>query len=429
VNDAGSGVSEQPARGASRGAFGFIFVTVLLDMMALGVVIPVLPKLVESFLNNDTAAAARWFGLFGTVWALMQFLFSPMFGALSDRFGRRPIVLMSNFGLAFDYVLMALAPSLWWLFLGRLISGITAASVTTAFAYIADVTAPEKRAAAFGLIGAAFGAGFVLGPAIGGLLGGLDPRLPFWLAAGFSFANALYGLFILPESLPRDRRAPFKLRNANPVGALQLLRANPGLLGLAGINFVSQLAHAVLPSAFVLYAGHRYGWDATMVGITLALVGVCSIVVQSLLIGPFVKRFGERRSALLGFAFGAAGFAVYALAPSGYLSWLGIPLQAMWGLSSPSIQALMSRVVSPTQQGQLQGANNSVASIAQLFGPGIFTLTLAWSVGSGVPMWLSGAPFLLAAAMLAGAGALSVILIAKPREVPLFAVDETNRSP
>ena len=418
MNDAGNGASEQPVpvQGASRSAFGFIFVTVLLDMMALGVTIPVLPKLVESFLNNDTAAAARWFGLFGTVWALMQFLFSPLFGALSDRFGRRPIVLMSNFGLAFDYVLMALAPSLWWLFLGRVISGITAASVATAFAYIADVTAPEKRAAAFGLIGAAFGAGFVLGPAIGGLLGGLDPRLPFWLAAGFSFANALYGLFILPESLPRDRRAPFRWRNANPVGSLRLLRANRGLLGLAAINFISQLAHVVLPSAVVLYVGHRYGWDATMVGITLAMVGVCSIVVQSLLIGPVVKRLGERRSALLGFAFGAAGFAVYALAPVGYLIWLGIPLQALWGLAGPSLQALMSRLVSPTQQGQLQGANTSVASVAQLFGPGIFTLTLAWSVGSGMPMWLSGAPFLLAALMLVGAGVLSAVLIAKPQD-------------
>jgi DHA1 family tetracycline resistance protein-like MFS transporter len=413
VNDAAGSATERPAQGASRAAFGFIFVTVLLDMMALGVTIPVLPKLVESFLNNDTAVAARWFGLFGTAFALMQFLFSPLLGALSDRYGRRPVVLLSNFGLAFDYVLMALAPSLGWLFLGRLISGITAASVATSYAYIADVTAPEKRAAAFGLLGAAFGAGFVLGPAIGGLLGGLDPRLPFWLAAGFSFANALYGLFILPESLPRERRAPFRWQNANPLGSLHLLRSNRGLLGLAAINFISQLAHVVLPSAFVLYAGYRYGWDAGMVGITLAIVGVCSIVVQALLIGPAVKRFGERRAALVGFAFGAAGFAVYALAPIGYLSWLGIPLQAMWGLSGPSIQALMSRLVSPTQQGQLQGANTSVASIAQLFGPGIFTLTLAWSVGSGMPLWLSGAPLLLAALMLAVAGVLSAVLIAK----------------
>jgi DHA1 family tetracycline resistance protein-like MFS transporter len=198
------------------------------------------------------------------------------------------------------------------------------------------------------------------------------------------------------------------------VGSLKLLRSSPGLLGLAAINFISQLAHVVLPSAFVIYAGYRYGWDASMVGITLAIVGVCSMVVQALLIGPFVKRFGERRSVLVGFAFGAAGFAVYALAPTGYLSWLGIPLQAMWGLTNPSMQALMSRLVSPTQQGQLQGANTSVSSIAQLVGPSIFTLTLAWSVGSNVPLSLSGAPFLLAALMLVVAGVLAVVLIAKP---------------
>jgi MFS transporter, DHA1 family, tetracycline resistance protein len=404
---------------AGRAAFGFIFVTVLLDMIALGIIIPVLPKLVEQFLDHDTAAAARWFGLFGTVWALMQFFFSPLFGALSDRFGRRPVILASNFGLAFDYVLMALAPTLGWLFLGRVISGITSASITTSFAYIADVTTPEKRAAAFGLIGAAFGVGFILGPAVGGLLGGMDPRLPFWVAAGFSFANAMYGLFILPESLPRDRRAPFRWRNANPIGSLKLLRSNHGLIGLAVINFISQLAHVVLPVAFVLYAGYRYNWDAAMVGITLAIVGACSIVVQSTLIGPFVKRFGERTSALIGFALGAIGFAIYGLAPNGYLNWIGIPFQAMWGLANPAIQSLMSRNVSPTEQGQLQGANASVASIAQIIGPSIFTLTLAWSVGNGVPVALSGAPFLLAAAMLAVAGVLAAWLIAKPQPSPL----------
>src|SRR5437588_10873622 len=221
-------------------------------MFAPGLILPILPKLVESFVDNDTASAARIYGLFGTAWALMQFFFSPILGALSDRFGRRPVVLLSNFGLAVDYVFMALAPSLSWLFVGRVISGITSASISTAFAYIADITAPEKRAAVFGKIGVAFGAGFILGPALGGLLGDSDPRLPFWVAAGLSFANALYGLLILPESLPKDRRSPLRWSSANPVGALHLLRSSRLLAGLSLANFFAQLAHVVLPSTFVL---------------------------------------------------------------------------------------------------------------------------------------------------------------------------------
>jgi DHA1 family tetracycline resistance protein-like MFS transporter len=263
-----------------NGAVAFIFVTILLDMFALGMIMPILPKLVESFVDNDTAGAARIFGLFGTAWALMQFFFSPILGGLSDRFGRRPVVLISNFGLAFDYVLMALAPSLIWLFVGRVISGITSASVSTAFAYIADITPPERRAAVFGKVGAAFGAGFILGPAIGGLLGGIGPRLPFWAAAGLSFANAVYGLLILPESLPRDRRSPFRWKNANPLGALHLLRSDRILAGLSVANFFAQLGHVVLPSTFVLFATYRYGWNATIVGLTLAMVGVCAMAVQ-----------------------------------------------------------------------------------------------------------------------------------------------------
>src|SRR4249920_1364563 len=216
-----------PQHGHVRGAaVAFIFVTILLDMFALGLILPILPKLVESFVDNDTARAAEIFGLFGTAWALMQFLFSPILGGLSDRFGRRPVVLLSNLGLALDYVLMALAPSLIWLFVGRVISGITSASVSTAFAYIADITPPERRATVFGKVGAAFGAGFILGPAIGGLLGGVDPRLPFWAAAALSLANTLYGLFILSESLPHDRRSAFRWKSANPIGALHLLRSD-----------------------------------------------------------------------------------------------------------------------------------------------------------------------------------------------------------
>jgi DHA1 family tetracycline resistance protein-like MFS transporter len=382
------------------GAVVFIFITLLLDMFALGLIMPILPKLVESFVDSDTASAARIFGLFGTAWALMQFFFSPLLGGLSDRFGRRPVVLLSNFGLAADYVLMALAPSLTWLFIGRLISGITSASVSTAFAYITDITPPERRAAVFGKIGVAFGAGFILGPAVGGLLGGMDPRLPFWVAAGLSFANAMYGLLILPESLPRDRRSPFRWKSANPLGALHLLRSDRVLAGLSIVNFVAQVAHVVLPSTFVLYATYRYGWDTKTVGITLAMVGICAMLVQGVAIGPIVRRLGERRALLLGLSSGAAGFLIFGLALSGALFWLGIPVMALWGVAGAATQALTTQLVASDQQGQLQGATSSVQSVAQMVGPFLFTLTFAYFIGANAPLKLPGAPFLLAAALL-----------------------------
>ena len=385
---------------AHRAAVAFIFVTILLDMLALGLIMPILPKLVESFVDSDTASAARIFGLFGTAWALMQFFFSPILGGLSDRFGRRPVVLLSNFGLALDYVLMALAPSLTWLFVGRVISGITSASISTSFAYIADITPPERRAAVFGKVGAAFGAGFILGPALGGLLGGMDPRLPFWVAAGLSFANTLYGLLILPESLPRDRRAPLRWRSANPLGALHLLRSNSVLAGLSVANFFAQVAHVVLPSTFVLYASYRYGWDAATVGLTLAMVGICAMAVQGAGIGPIVKRFGERRALLLGLGCGALGFLIFGAAPSGPLFWLGIPVMALWGVAGAAVQALMTRLVAPDQQGQLQGAITSVQSVSQLVGPFLFTLTFAYFISPQAPLQLPGAPFLMASALL-----------------------------
>jgi len=384
-----------------RAAFAFIFVTVLLDMLAIGIIIPVLPKLVVDFVGGDAAEGARVYGLFGTVWALMQFVFSPVQGALSDRFGRRPVILISNFGLGLDYIVMALATSLNWLFVGRVISGITAASISTSFAYVADVTPAEARAARFGLLGAAFGIGFVLGPALGGLAGAVDPRLPFWIAAGLSLTNALYGLLVLPESLPPERRAPFAWRRANPVGALALLRSQAALIGLAGVNFLGNLAHAALPSVGVLYMMYRYGWDERTVGLTMAGVGVAAVVVQGGVIGPAVKRFGERRALVAGLGFGAAGFAVFGLAPTGPVFWLGIPLMALWGLANPASQGLMSRRIGPEQQGQLQGANASLMGVANLIGPGLFTLTFAAAIGAAKDWAMPGAPYLVAAMLLA----------------------------
>jgi DHA1 family tetracycline resistance protein-like MFS transporter len=399
-----------------RGAVAFIFVTILLDMLAMGMIIPILPKLIESFVDNDAARAARIFGLFGTVWALMQFVFSPLLGSLSDRYGRRPVVLVSNFGLAADYVLMALAPSLLWLFVGRMISGMTSASISTAFAYIADVTPPERRAAVFGRLGAAFGAGFVLGPAMGGLLGDIDPRLPFWVAAALSLANFLYGLVILPESLAPERRSAFRWRSANPLGALQLLRSDRTLAGLSFVNFIAQLAHVVLPSTFVLYATYRYGWDTKTVGATLAVVGICSMIVQGGAVEPIVRALGERGALMLGLLCGAVGFLIFGAAPTGLLFTIGIPAMAVWGVSNAATQALTTRLVPADLQGQLQGATSSVQSMAQLLGPFLFTLTFAHFIGAGAPVHLPGAPFLLASVLLVVALAIAVptLRTAKP---------------
>ena len=389
-----------PAASRWRAAFAFVFVTVLLDMLAIGVIIPVLPRLVLDFLGGDTVRAADMLGVFGTVWALMQFVFAPVQGALSDRFGRKPVIVISNIGLGLDYVLMAVAPTISWLFVGRVISGITAASISTAYAYVADVTPPDRRAARFGLLGAAFGAGFILGPALGGIAGNVDPRLPFWIAAGLSLANGLYGMLILPESLPPERRAGFSWRRANPFGSLMLLRSQRHLTGLAIIGFLSNLAHAVLPSVSVLYMTYRYGWDQQTVGLTLAGVGLCAMVVQGTLIGPVVARLGEGKSLIAGLLFGVAGFSVFGFATSGIAFWSGIPLMALWGLASPSMLGLMSRRVGPSEQGQLQGANSSIMGIANLLGPGLFTQAFAIAIGAGSAWHLPGAPFVLAAALL-----------------------------
>jgi DHA1 family tetracycline resistance protein-like MFS transporter len=383
-----------------QAAVVFIFVTVVIDVLGFGVIIPVLPKLVQQFMDGDPVKGADMYGLFGTVWALMQFFGSPLLGAISDRFGRRPVILISCFGLGVDYVVMALAPDITWLLVGRIASGICSSSFTTAFAYIADVTPPEKRAGAFGLMGAAFGVGFVVGPALGGILGDIDPRLPFWAAAALASLSALYGLFVLPESLPADRRDSFRWRKANPVGSLGLLRSHRELSGLAWIYFLYQLAHCVLPSMYVLYTSYRYGWDAKTVGLTLMAVGILSIVIQGGLVRPVVARLGERGAMYAGLLFGIAGFAGFALAPSSAWMWASLPIFSLWGLIGPGLQGLMTRRVAAHEQGKLQGANGSITSIAGLIGPILFTQSFAHFIDQRRGWTLPGVPFYLAAAML-----------------------------
>ena len=390
-----------------RAAILFILITVLLDMLSFGIVIPVLPKLVEGFLSGDTAKAAVIYGLMGTAWALMQFICAPIQGALSDRFGRRPVVLLSNLGLGLDYIVMALAPNVVWLIIGRTISGIASSSFSTAGAYIADVTPVEERAAAYGKIGMVFGLGFVFGPALGGWLGSFDPRLPFWGAAALSLLNAGYGFFVLPESLPPQSRMAFGWRRANPVGALVLLRSHHELFGLAAVAFLGYLAHAVLPSTSVLYMGYRYGWGTASVGLMMAGVGVAAMIVQGGLIRPITARFGERATLLAGSLSGAAGFFTYGVATEGWIFCLGIPIMAFWGLSGPATQALMSRRVRLSEQGQLQGAIASINGVAGLLGPTLFTEVFASFIGSGAAGHLPGAPFLLASLLLISAGAIA----------------------
>lgn len=373
----------------------------MLDTLALGIVVPVLPILVRDFLAGDTARAAWIYGAIAATWAFLQFLASPLLGALSDRFGRRPVLLLSNLGLGVDYLLMALAPSLGWLVVARLLSGVTASSMSTAGAYIADVTPPDRRAAAFGMIGAAFSVGFVLGPALGGLAGAVDPRLPFWIAAGLSLANAAYGILILPESLPPERRAGFALARANPLGSLALLRPDRIVRQLAVVHFLSQLAHQALSGIFVLYGAHRYGWSPTETGLALAVVGVCTAIAQGALVRPAVARLGERRVLLAGLLCGALSLSIFGLAPTTAGFALGIPLLGLWSMANAALASLLSHRIDAAAQGRLQGALLSLTRLSGLFGPALF----AGVFGLSADTRLIGLAWLLAAAVLAIAAA------------------------
>lgn len=401
MSDAATLAAPAPAKPPKdRAAFSFIFITVLLDMVALGMVVPVLPRVILGFVDGDASQAAHIVGALGAAWATMQFVSMPVMGALSDRFGRRPVILLSNFGLAAAYALVAIAPNLIWVAFARLLSGASAASVSTANAYIADVTPPDQRAARFGMLGAAFGAGFVLGPALGGLLGASDPRLPYYAAALFSLANGLYGLFVLPESLKPENRRPFSWSRANPVGTLRFFTARPALGGIALMRFLEGLAQVVLPSTFVLYAAHRYGWDTQQVGLTLATVGVASVLVNVLVVRRVVAAFGERRALLAGLAFGATGFCIYGLAWRGELFWLGIPFASLWAMAGAGVQAIATRKVDPGEQGQLQGALAAVMGVSGMVGPLVFTTVFALGVEGRLGVDLPGAPFLLASALV-----------------------------
>lgn len=382
--------------GARRGATIFIFVTVLIDMLTFGMIGPVLPKLIAGFVGNDYAHAAEIIGLFATVWAVMQFFASPFLGMLSDKVGRRPVILLSNAVSVVDLAIMALAPNLWWLFAGRVLSGVASANMTAASAYIADVTPPEKRAAAFGMIGSAFGLGFMLGPAIGGVVGNINPRLTFWAAAAFALINLLYGFFVLPESLPHERRTPrIEWKRANPVGSLRLLRSHHELWGLSWVNLVTYVGHEVFPNVWVIFCIAAFGWSTGSIGLTLTLVGAVATVNQATLVGPVVKRLGERRTLLASLVVAVVGLALMGV-NNGIVFLIAAVIISL-PMYQASSQALMTRRVRPEEQGELQGALGSLRGISMLVGPGIFTLTFAQFAGPWRSLGLIGAPWLLAA--------------------------------
>ena len=388
--------------GARKAALVFIFITVLIDVLAFGVIIPVLPHLVQEFVGGDTSTAAYWTGLFAFAFSLVQFFSAPIQGALSDRYGRRPVILVSCLGLGLDFIFMALAPNLAWLFVGRIISAATSASFTTANAYIADVTAPEQRAKSFGMIGAAFGLGFIVGPLVGGVLGDIDHRLPFWFAAGLALLNFCYGLFVLPESLPEEKRTPaFDWTHAKPMGGVKMLREYPQIWGLVAVVFIANFAHYVYPSTFVLFADAAYGWKEKQAGYVLAVVGVLSVIVNVLLIGRVVKALGERRALMFGLACGTLGFLVYGLAGTGWMFMLGLPISALWAIAAPATQALITRQVPADAQGRIQGSMSSLVSLAGIFAPAVFAGAFGFFIGPHAPVHLPGVAFLIAALMLA----------------------------
>ena len=380
----------------------FILITVFIDMLGIGIIIPILPELIREFVGGGSALAGRWYGILAATYAVTQFFFAPLLGALSDRVGRRPVILISLFGLGIDYIIMGFAPTLGWLFVGRLIAGVMGASATTANAYIADVSKPENRARNFGLIGVAFGLGFIFGPAIGGLLGSIDLRLPFFASAGLALVNWLYGFFVLPESLPPEKRGAFRWRKANPVGSLHVLRSYPLVAGLTAAFVFVILAQRGLETVWVLYTGHKFGWDERANGLSLALVGIMSAIVQGGLVQPVIKRIGERRAVLYGLVIAVFTFLGYGLATAGWMLLACIVFGSISGVAGPAIQSLVAGAVPPEDQGKVQGGIQSLMSLTSILAPLIFTAGLfSYFTSPSGPIELPGAPFLLGALMYA----------------------------
>ena len=378
----------------------FILITVMLDSMGIGLIMPVMPDLIQELEAGDIGQAALWGGILTTIFAMMQFLFGPTIGSISDRWGRRPVLLIALVVMAFDYVLMAVAGTIWLLIIGRIIGGITAATQSTASAYMADISKPEDKSANFGLIGAAFGMGFVLGPLLGGVLAEFGTRAPFWAAAFLAMANAIFGYFALPETVTDRIRRPFEWRRANPLGAFKSITKLPGLGRLLIIIFVYGIAFFVYPSVWAYFGTLQFGWGPGMIGLSLGAFGIGIALVQGVLIRPILARIGERNAVLLGLSVDVIAFVGLGLVTNGWLALALTPLAALGSIAGPALQGIMSRTASDDQQGELQGALTSVNAIASILAPLVMTQAFFYFTHAKAPVYLPGAPFLLSAALV-----------------------------
>ncbi|KPE52380.1 TCR/Tet family MFS transporter [Chryseobacterium indologenes] len=384
-----------------KAAIGFIFITLLIDITGWGIIIPVVPKLIEELIHANISEAAKYSGWLGFAYAFTQFVFSPIVGNLSDKYGRRPVILISLFGFAVDYIFLALAPTIWWLFVGRIIAGITGASITTASAYIADVSTDEDRAKNFGLIGAAFGLGFIIGPVLGGFLGHYGARVPFYAAAVLCLLNFLYGYFILPESLDKDKRREFDWKRANPIGSFKFLRKHPELSGLTVALILIYIAGHAVQSNWNFFTMFQFKWDTRMVGISLGVVGLLVGLVQGLLIRWTTPRLGEQKSIYYGLILYAIGMFLFAFATQGWMMFVILVPYCLGGICGPALQSMISKSVSSQEQGELQGALTSLMSATSIVGPLLMTSLFHYFTRDDAQVKFAGAPFLLAFILMA----------------------------
>ncbi len=401
-----------------QAALGFIFITMLIDVIGWGIIIPVIPGLIEELISGDISEAAKVGGWLTFAYAITQFIFAPVVGNLSDKFGRRPVILISLFGFTLDYILLAFAPTIYWLFIGRIIAGITGASITTASAYIADISTPENRAKNFGMIGAAFGLGFIIGPVIGGLLGQYGARVPFYATALLCFINFLYGYFILPESLPEENRRPFELKRANPIGSFIHLKKYPKLIGLVIAVFILYVASHAVQSNWAYFTMYKFNWNEGMVGISLGVIGLLVALVQGGLIRWINPRIGNEKSIYSGFFMYSLGMLLFAFASESWMMFAFLIPYCLGGIAGPALQAVISIQVPSSEQGEIQGTLTSVMSASAIVGPPMMTGIFYYFTHDEAPFTFAGAPFLLGGILMISSAIIAYLSFQNKKTIP-----------